>query len=185
MGYQMGAHHSQKWNKALRQTAKTTPKYDPDNDQGKGKARGPIKAFKPDRDTMKVFGTRTVEDRQRVYRHTVWDGPKSTTYVLREKMTDAEYDDYVVQRWRELNGRGGMSDQEAREREQEKAMLLGPPVTASEIQIRQQEYIAKKAYEAGRAIGKSAIPVIYDEASQVSAEFFDAQIWQAITEENK
>lgn len=81
---------------------KTTPKYDPDKDQGRGKFRDLSVRRKPKASEVKQFGQRTEEGDTYVWRLTYGD----TTYKTSRPMTQAEIDERTVQRWREATGRG-------------------------------------------------------------------------------
>ena len=76
---------------------KTTPKYDPWTSNNKRRDS----RSKPSAHHVKSNGVMHVEDGHKVWR-LEWRNGK--TYKVREKMTQAEHDEYVIRRWREANG---------------------------------------------------------------------------------
>lgn len=150
----MSVTYSPKWNKALRQQGKTTPKYDPDRDQGRGKSRGLSVRRKPKASEVKQFGQRTEEGDVYVWRLTYGD----TTYKTSRPMTQAEIDERTVRRWREATGRG-------------------TTFTGSDPGSADGDYGVTKVYEnrlvhAGRMIGKRGTQVLIDELLAMDPDLF-------------
>ena len=150
------------WYKSERnRQGKTTPKFDPEKDEGKPKVRD---KYKPTRSQVKNFGKRTVEDGHYVWRYRlVYADNKQRVYVVREKMTQEQVEDHIVQRWREVNGRGAVT-------------CFDPAPPDGDYSVT----VTGRLVQAGRAIGKTATLVTYVELTKI-----DPTIWEVMKEESK